>query len=47
MKTVKLYALANELRTKQEDGSSGICIPYGTWPYGKKDGVEHTFLEWY
>ncbi len=39
---MKLYALANELRTKQPDGSTGICIPYGTWHYGKKDGREVT-----
>ena len=42
MSRISLYAIANEMATRQPDGSTGIFLPFGTWPYGKKDGREVT-----
>lgn len=35
-------AIAPALRMKQPDGSTGICIPYGSYRFGKYRGVETT-----
>ena len=42
MNRIRLYAIANEMATRQPDGSTGIFLPFGTWPYGKKGGREVT-----
>ncbi len=35
MKTIRIYALANEMAI-DEDNTSEIFIPFGSWPYGLK-----------
>lgn len=30
---MRLYAIANEMATRQPDGSTGIFLPFGTWPW--------------
>ena len=42
MKGKTISAIAPALRMKQPDGSTGICIPYGSYRFGKYRGAETT-----
>lgn len=42
MKGKTISAIAPALRMKQPDGSTGICIPYGSYRFGKYRGTETT-----